>query len=200
MISASVPVLTQRAPGIAFFITLGLWVVGERVLWLRDFRIGRQWRWRQDRGSYLWVLLGVGGGLVAGLGLASSGVARLPGPTMWLVAGLVTAWAGMGFRFWAVRTLGRFFTTRVAVANDQKVVTDGPYRYIRHPSYLGVIVLMVGFGLALSDGLSVLVMLVLPTAGLVPRITVEEAALRQGLGDTYARYAEGRARLLPGVW
>lgn len=200
MIGATVPALSQGGPELAFFITLGVWLAAERVLWFRDYRIGHRLRWRQDRGSYLWVVLGVGGGLGAGLGLASLGVARLPGPTVWLVVGLVVAWAGMVFRFWAVRTLGPFFTTRVAVVDQQRVVADGPYRYIRHPSYLGVVVLMGGFGLALSNGLSVLAMLVLPVGGLVPRIMVEEAALRQGLGELYDRYADGRARLLPGVW
>lgn len=71
---------------------------------------------------------------------------------------------------------------------------------VRHPSYLGVLILLFGLGLALGDLASALAMVVLPTMGLLWRIRVEEAALRAGLGDRYIEYCKGRARLIPGLW
>jgi len=71
---------------------------------------------------------------------------------------------------------------------------------LMHLSYTGLIVTFVGFGLALGNWASLAVLAVLPTAGLVYRIRFEERALLEGLGESYRRYAEGRPRLLPGVW
>jgi len=184
----------------AFFGTFGLWVVGERFLTLRDFRLGVRWGKTKDRGSVLWVVLGVAGGVGLGFVFAHGHLLRLPAPTVWVITGLIIAWAGIVFRFWAVRTLGRSFTTKVVVKEDQEVVTTGPYRLVRHPSYLGVIVILFGLGLAMSCGLSLLSMVVLPVAGLVPRIKIEEAAMRSGLGDRYEAYCRDHSRLIPGVW
>ena len=80
------------------------------------------------------------------------------------------------------------------------MVTGGPYRFVRHPSYLGVLILLLGLGLALGDGASAAAMIALPTLGLMWRIRVEEAALRAGLGVSYVEYCQGRARLIPGIW
>jgi protein-S-isoprenylcysteine O-methyltransferase Ste14 len=80
------------------------------------------------------------------------------------------------------------------------VVSDGPYRWVRHPSYVGLLVALAGLGLMLTDWASLAVAVLLPLATLVWRIRVEERALRDGLGAAYGDYAAGRKRLLPGVW
>lgn len=189
------------SPGTAapYWVTLLVWVIGERVLTFRDLRSGA-WRGGQDRGSFFWLLVTI----VAGFGLAFLFAFRhalpLPDPVIWLIAGIAVAWAGMLLRLWAVVTLGRSFTTLVQVRSEQRVVTGGPYRIVRHPSYLGLLVLFLGFGVALGDVASAAALVVLPAIGLVRRIAVEEAALRTGLGDRYAVYSSGRPRLIPGVW
>ena len=192
-------VLSQPAAEIPFGVTAAVWVIGERILSFRDLRSGA-WKSKQDAGSVIAVAAGIVAGFGAGLALASGHGLSLPDPVVWLVVGLIIAWAGMLLRLWAVLTLGRFFTTTVMVRPEQTVVTSGPYRFVRHPSYLGLLILLFGLGLALGDLASAVVMVVLPTIGLVWRIKVEEAALRAGLGDSYVEYCNGRARLVPGVW
>lgn len=192
-------VLSQTLAEVAFWGTFGVWVVFERILWFRDIRL-KAWNLRQDRGSYLWVIASVIAGLGASLLVAERDVVTLPAPWAWLVLGLVVAWAGLALRAWAVFTLGRSFTTVVQVRPEQTVVANGPYRFVRHPSYLGMLVLFLGLGTALGDLTSIVVMVVLPALGLAKRIQVEEAALRAGLGESYAEYCKGRARLVPGVW
>jgi protein-S-isoprenylcysteine O-methyltransferase Ste14 len=96
--------------------------------------------------------------------------------------------------------LGAFFTTDVRVRADQTVVERGPYRWVRHPSYTGMIMTFVGIGLALGNWASLAVLVVVPTAGLVLRIRSEERALLEGLGEPYRRFAASRARLFPGLW
>jgi protein-S-isoprenylcysteine O-methyltransferase Ste14 len=71
---------------------------------------------------------------------------------------------------------------------------------VRHPAYTGLILVFVGFGLALGNWASLLVAAVVPTIGLVYRIRFEERALLDGLGEPYRRFAEGRRRLVPGIW
>ena len=192
-------VLSQFVPEILFGLTVAVWVVGERVLTVRDLRSGA-WRSRQDAGSNILVTAGVLAGFIAGLVLAIHQAWSLPDPALWLGVGLIVAWSGMLLRLWAVRTLGAFFTTTVVVRPEQPVVASGPYRYVRHPAYLGLLVLFLGLGLTLGDLASAMAMVVLPAIALAWRIRVEEAALRSELGSSYVAYCAGRARLIPGIW
>jgi protein-S-isoprenylcysteine O-methyltransferase Ste14 len=107
---------------------------------------------------------------------------------------------GFALRQWSIATLGRFFTVDVRVHADQSVVTRGPYHWVRHPSYTGLIVFFVGVGFALSNWASLGLFAVLPTIGLVVRIHAEERALASALGDAYRDYEATHRRLLPGVW
>jgi protein-S-isoprenylcysteine O-methyltransferase Ste14 len=191
-------VFSQPAAEIAYGTTVGLWVIGERVLTFRDLRSGA-WKGKQDAGSYLWITAGVVGGFVAGFALASRHVLSVPDPVVWLVLGLIVAWAGA-----AAARVGRAHPGpavhhqgpgRLAAAGrlDRAVPAGAP------PSYLGLLITFCGLGLALGDLASV-VMVVLPAIGIVRHIRVEEVALRAGLGDRYIEYSHGCARLIPGVW
>jgi protein-S-isoprenylcysteine O-methyltransferase Ste14 len=161
---------------------------------------------RLDRWSLPLVGLTTGAGVI----LAVNAAIHLPGTAIaadvpavrWvlLVLGVGAMLAGSALRQWAVSTLGRYFTFDVRIAQGQTVVEGGPYRWVRHPSYTGLLVSLVGIGLALGDWLSVLLVAVLSTAGLVFRVQVEEAALREGLGAPYERFAATRRRLVPGIW
>ncbi|HEV2634185.1 MAG TPA: isoprenylcysteine carboxylmethyltransferase family protein [Actinocrinis sp.] len=192
-------VFSQTGPEIAFGITVGAWVISERVLMFRDLRNGA-FKGGQDGGSYFWIVITVACGIGAAIALAGGDVLPLPGPHFWLAAGLALAWVGMLLRAWAVLALGRSFTTKVMVRSEQAVVSKGPYRLVRHPSYLGLLVFFLGFGLALGDLAAAVAAVVIPTLGIVKRITVEEPALRAELGDPYVEYCKGHARLFPGVW
>jgi len=96
--------------------------------------------------------------------------------------------------------LGRFFTIDVRVHPGQTVVERGPYRWVRHPSYTGLILIFVGIGFALGNWAALAVLAVVPTAGLVVRIRIEERALLDGLGEPYRRFAASRPHLFPGLW
>jgi protein-S-isoprenylcysteine O-methyltransferase Ste14 len=161
---------------------------------------------RLDRWSLPFVILFAGlGALGASISATRlTGAAVAPGlPALrWLLFGLGVALivAGSAVRLWAIITLGRWFTYDVRVTEGQPVVETGPYRWVRHPSYTGVLLVLFGLGLALGNWLSLLFVLVFPTLGLVRRIRVEEAALLATIGEPYERYAAGRPRLFPGVW
>ena len=129
------------------------------------------------------------------LWLAGAGVHGWP-----VIAGLVIIWAGLAVRIWAVGTLGRAFRTTVEVGQGQAVVTRGPYRWVRHPSYTGLLLIAAGFGLAFSTWPGLILCIVLPAAALRYRIKVEEAELTRVLGEPYRTYQQQTRRLLPGLW
>ena len=66
---------------------------------------------------------------------------------------------------------------------DQPVVSDGPYRWVRHPSYTGALLIFSGLGMALANALSLLALVVLPGAAYLYRIRTEEAELGAVLGE-----------------
>lgn len=156
---------------------------------------------RVDRGSVVAVVAGIAAGsLLAIWAAADLRVTTIPGGWAPVVAGLGLMWLGIALRQWAVWTLGRFFTVVVRVSDDQTVVDRGPYQWVRHPSYTGLLFTLFGLGLVLGSWLSVAALVILPTIGLVVRIRVEEQALLAALGEPYRAYADRRRRLLPGIW
>ena len=187
---------TEPGARIALNATVGLWVLSELRIRIRSHsnRAGT----RIDRGSILVVIATVFAGVAGAITVARGDHGTIAG-ARWavFVAGLVLMVAGIALRQWAVASLGRFFTLDVRVQPGQTVVEQGPYRWVRHPSYTGMIVTFVGLGLALGSWASLALLAVLPTAGLVYRIHFEERALLDSLGEAYRRFAAGRPRLFP---
>jgi protein-S-isoprenylcysteine O-methyltransferase Ste14 len=145
------------------------------------------------------LIVGVGA-LVAGVlsGAAQSAKIRPAAFAVWI--GLVLFWGGISLRVWSFRTLGRYFTVTVQTSGDQPVITDGPYRVIRHPSYAGLLLVIVAVGLFIGNWWSLVFLTVAVAGGLVFRIRVEERALTQNLGANYRSYAAKHKRLVPFVW
>jgi protein-S-isoprenylcysteine O-methyltransferase len=107
---------------------------------------------------------------------------------------------GLVFRWWAIITLGRFFTVDVTIEKDHQLVERGPFRWVRHPSYTGVLLAFVGFALTLRNWAAILVVLVPIFFAFIRRMNVEEEALRGALGERYSTYMKRTKRLIPGVY
>jgi protein-S-isoprenylcysteine O-methyltransferase Ste14 len=198
------------AAGLIFWIAIAF--LGATQIWIASANLLNRVRSAGvphtglDRGSLVVVMMTSGVAIGTAFQVAASvpGAAIAPGvpAVRWvlLVVGVATIVAGALLRQWAIITLGRYFTVDVRITDGQPVVDSGPYRWIRHPSYTGLIAAFIGIGLALGNWLSLLLFLVVPTIGLVFRVHVEETALLTNLGEPYRRYAARRKRLLPGLW
>ena len=152
----------------------------------------------RDRGSALLVLLlWLGLALAFGLSLNFPQGAIPYHRTLLFFIGIFLMLAGVAFRFYAMRVLGRSFTYNVAVQPGQTVIDAGPYRYIRHPSYTGALITLVGLGLALGNWVALLVVLLCTGIGYAYRIHVEESALVAVLGEPYKQYMRRTHRLIP---
>jgi protein-S-isoprenylcysteine O-methyltransferase Ste14 len=108
--------------------------------------------------------------------------------------------AGAVLRLWSFHTLGRYFTFVVQTSSDQPVISSGPYRVLRHPSYTGILLVIAGLGFSMGNWLSVLSLTVSGLIGLLYRISVEEKALENQLGERYREFAATRKRVIPFVW
>jgi protein-S-isoprenylcysteine O-methyltransferase Ste14 len=126
--------------------------------------------------------------------------AEIRPPLVSVIVGIVVFSAGEALRVWAKVALGRYFTYTVMTSSDQPVITSGPYRFVRHPSYTGILLIVIGIGAAWGNWLGLGVLTLLTLVALVYRIYVEEKALVEELGDRYRTYAEHHKRLIPLVW
>ena len=153
-----------------------------------------------DRGSMLTLWVVVFGSIT----LASWAASALPAYSMpsraWLrpvalalmIVGLLTRWT-------AIYSLGRAFSANVAIHAAQKLNRSGLFRYMRHPSYTGMLLIFLALGFRMHNWLSFALMIVPTTAALLYRIHVEEAAL-SGAFPEYADYSRTTRRLIPGIY
>jgi protein-S-isoprenylcysteine O-methyltransferase Ste14 len=156
----------------------------------------------KDRGSLALLWAAIIAGIAAGIFCARRGAVGRLGvpPTLFLSAGLALIALGLVLRWTAILTLGRFFTPNVVIQSGHTVVRTGVYRYVRHPSYSGMLVAFLGVGLGFGNWLSLLSVLIPITLALLYRIRVEERALTETLGRAYTDYCSTTKRLIPGVY
>jgi protein-S-isoprenylcysteine O-methyltransferase Ste14 len=154
-----------------------------------------------DEGStgLLWLVILCGVGTAIGSQWIPG--LRLPGPG-WVLRGLalVLLTSGLAVRWVAVVSLGRFFTVDVAIHEQHALVDKGVYRYVRHPSYTGLLTAFAGLGVFFGNWVGLCALTVPVGLAVLMRIRREEAALLEGLGASYAAYCSRTKRLLPGVY
>jgi protein-S-isoprenylcysteine O-methyltransferase Ste14 len=183
---------------VALQVTLAGWVAFELVLRVRERAQGRGGA-AADRATRALIAIALAAAFaLAALTESWAKAPRIGGP--YRAGGLIVIWLGLGIRVWAVGALGRAFRTTVEVDAGQAVVSSGPYRWVRHPSYSGLLLIVGGFGLAVGNWPALAICVVLPLAALVRRISVEEAELTRVLGDRYRAYQAHTKRLIPGLW
>ncbi|MFC5179941.1 methyltransferase family protein [Actinomadura harenae] len=183
-----------------FYAALIVWLAGEVGLRVVEMRKAGTVRVSEHGTLGLFVVLGVGGTVVgAAVGRAVPSLDWHVGSAVYLVAAAVML-AGLVIRFWAIVTLGKFFRSSVHVQEGHEVVSDGPYRFVRHPSYTGLMLLFIGASLTFGNALAVVIFLVCVSIATLVRIRVEERVLSAELGEAYREFARTRARLVPYVW
>lgn len=120
--------------------------------------------------------------------------------TLWYMAGLVLLAGGIAFRVWAIRTLGRHFANVVRTTDDHELIQSGPYKAVRHPSYLGAFLAFVGSAVLLEAKVSILIVIVAMLIAYRTRIAFEEVALADRFGETYHAYRQRTKAILPYIW
>lgn len=122
-----------------------------------------------------------------------------PLPALGAPLGLAILLLGLVLRAWSMQTLSEAYTRTLRVTNEQSVTDRGPYRYVRHPGYLGSLLIWCGFALASGSAVIVGTVAALLLPAYLHRIEAEEGLLERDLPG-YVDYQERTKRLVPHVW
>jgi protein-S-isoprenylcysteine O-methyltransferase Ste14 len=121
-----------------------------------------------------------------------------PSPNSAHFLGFLIILLGMCFRLWAIITLGHYYSHMVREVDDHKIIDTGPYKYIRHPAYAGMIVAHFGIVLFFFNLVTLLIFFLALIPAIILRIFVEEKTMFKIGG--YSDYAANRKRLIPLIW
>ena len=177
--------------------TLCLFPISEIVLGVLKRATSRESS-VHDQGTLrvLWVVISVS--LVVASMVKDVSLTRIPvsvGLSNMLSVTLMVS--GLTLRWVSIFTLGRYFTVNIAIQPDHQVIRTGPYRFIRHPSYTGMLIAFFGLGVFFANWLSLLVILMPITLATLYRIKKEEDILLKVLGQPYQAYSTQTKRLIP---
>lgn len=190
-------------------------VVQVRILWLllcllwiaAEIRLARKNRVERTSVSdceeqsqrILWITLSTG--VVSALIFKTLAWAPIPIDYLsrQVVAFLLFA-AGLCLRYFSVDRLGPFFTTNVSIRHGHKLIISGPYRWVRHPSYTGLLIALAAAGLAMGDLFALLLLTVPGFFAFRFRIGIEEKLLDKKFGAVYRKYRKQTWKLLPWLY
>jgi len=182
-----------------FLIICSFWLISEVMLIILVRSGGSSQDY--DKGSIKWLnatiyfCLAVAMSLgFTGIGIIRTGISITP----WV--GLCFIAVGLIIRWTAILTLRKYFTTNVVIQSDHKIIKTGVYRFVRHPSYTGSIISFCGLGLAFSNWISLIVLVVPITIAFLKRIEIEEQALQSAFGKEYEDYRKNSWYLFPWIY
>ena len=118
----------------------------------------------------------------------------------WDVVSICLFTTGMLIRWIAIVSLKRAFTVKVSILKNHELKTDGIYTWVRHPSYTGMYIYGLGYGMALQSPISLLLVMVGVWVSTRLRIPLEEAVLTSHFGESYKKYQSRTWRLFPGLY
>lgn len=124
----------------------------------------------------------------------------LPRGTNMELAGLVIILLGLLLRVWTRLTIGAMYSGYLRVKVGHVLVTDGPYRFVRHPGYSGLLLMALGLCIGYSSLIGLIAIPILLIPGLSFRMKVEERMLSEEFRDDYWAYARRAKKLIPGIW
>lgn len=177
-----------------------LWVCAEIRL-ARQSHPERRFILHVEYQSQRWLWLSILGSLMFAFGFKH--LAWLPIPMPYLprqLLAIVVFGCGLSLRFWAVNHLGQFFTTHVTIQQQHQLITNGPYRIVRHPAYTGLLLALTAAGLAMGDFLALLCLTIPVFWGFQARMNIEERMLLKEFGAVYEVYCQTSWRLLPWLY
>jgi protein-S-isoprenylcysteine O-methyltransferase Ste14 len=155
----------------------------------------------KDRGSLLLLLPVLYGSVWGAFWWGETHAHTMFSGASWLrTVALAMMAAGLAIRWTAIVSLGRSFSTNVAIRTGQTMYKSGLYRWVRHPSYSGMLLSFASIGVWERNWISLAFVTVLPMAALLYRMHVEEAALTDAFGESYRAYCSETRRIVPGIY
>lgn len=116
------------------------------------------------------------------------------------IAGFIILWFGVILRNYSIRILGKHFTPTIQLQKDHTLITEGPYNIVRHPSYLGALLAIVGIAIFLNSWIGAVAAVIAMMIAYVVRINAEEQVLKSLFGNVYVEYQKRTKKLIPFIW
>ena len=153
-----------------------------------------------DKGS-IWILaIFIAIGYWASFGIGATKIGRIYHWNIFFAIGAILIAIGLIIRVASILTLKQQFTYTVSKIENHELIENGLYKTIRHPGYLGQLLIFLGLSISLSNWLSVLFMLIPVLIGYMYRINVEERFMIKQLGQKYIDYQKRTKRLIPAIY
>ncbi|NLI55022.1 MAG: isoprenylcysteine carboxylmethyltransferase family protein [Clostridiales bacterium] len=185
--------------GILSWLAFLSWGVSEIIIVVRTVLLRRDIvSVKTDRGSAWLIRIAVYAGVTITFAFHAFhwGWVDQPIPDI----GAVAMALGVALRVWSIMAFGKSFSTEVSIDADQELIKDGPYRWIRHPAYTGLLLVFSFMGLAFHSWLASCAIAAILLPCIVYRIRVEERALLSHFGSAYSEYCKTTWRLIPYLW
>jgi protein-S-isoprenylcysteine O-methyltransferase Ste14 len=119
-------------------------------------------------------------------------------PNIFHFIGFTFFLAGIVYRLWAIKTLGKYYSHIVREIAGHQIIETGPYHRIRHPAYAGMILANLGIVIFFFNWITLILLALILIPAIILRIIIEERTLIKI--EKYVDYAKNRPRLIPGIW
>jgi protein-S-isoprenylcysteine O-methyltransferase Ste14 len=151
--------------------------------------------------SSLWLLYGlITVGYFLSFSIGATKIGRIHSWNLFFAIGMVLFAAGLLIRLLSIATLKQYFTYAISKTETQKIIDTGFYQYIRHPGYLGQLLIFLGISISISNWVSILAMMIPVGLGFAYRIKVEEKFMVDQFGNNYLDYRERTKKIIPFIY
>ncbi|MCB2357087.1 methyltransferase family protein [Clostridium estertheticum] len=184
-----------------FQVVFIFYLISEMIIWVFTSLISRNQSGEKqngDKGSYF--LLVTGSVSIIFLNLICRKHLPFVLPILFFWIGIFFIITGVLLRSYSVWILRNFFTLSVQVNSTQKIIQTGPYKYLRHPSYSGSILSLIGIALSFRSFEGILGTLIIIFVIYGYRIKIEETILEKNFKETYKEYKDNTSKIIPFIW
>lgn len=189
-------ILNSDFEKILFGIVFGGWCISLLAESLIIKRSGKRTiKSKEDRGTYYLLYFSILFSIILSVSLGLNESRQLTGIVFYI--GILLLVSGTLLRELAVYTLGKYFTLQVTVVENQTLIKTGPYRYIRHPGYAGLLLALVGLSMCFQSLKAMILVLVLNSLVIGLRIRLEEHLMAKVFGTEFTDYKSKTKRIIP---
>lgn len=153
-----------------------------------------------DKRSLWWLYGLITVGYTLSFSIGATKIGRIYYWNTFFAIGMALFVIGLMIRIHSIQTLKQYFTYSVGKVENQKIIDTGLYKYIRHPGYLGQLIIFLGISISISNWLSIILMMTPVTLGYLNRIKIEERFMMEQMGENYLNYQNRTKRLIPKIY
>ncbi|MHC1739797.1 MAG: isoprenylcysteine carboxylmethyltransferase family protein [Anaerolineaceae bacterium] len=154
----------------------------------------------RDKRSLWWLYGLITVGYALSFSIGATKIGRIHDWNLFFVVGMSLFVIGLMIRIQSILTLKQFFTYSVAKVENQKIIETGMYKFLRHPGYLGQLIIFLGISISISNWLSMLAMMIPVVVGYAYRISVEEKFMLEQFGPNYLDYQKRTKKIVPFIY